>query len=125
MISNKPFKICREFSCNNLTKESYCDEHKQLQTERHKQYNKQRDPVLVKFYNSKEWKMLSHFTLASNHFLCVGCSTDDNPRLADVADHIVPVTVDWSLRLDSNNTQPLCHGCHNKKTAEDKRKYNI
>ncbi|MDO6448097.1 HNH endonuclease [Oceanobacillus profundus] len=42
---------------------------------------------------------------------------------AEEVDHIIPVKVDWSLRLDINNCQPLCHDCHNKKTAEDKRKY--
>lgn len=127
LISTRPFRICREFGCNNLTKESYCKDHEHIQREkeleRHKEYNKQRDPILVKFYNSKEWKTLSYYTLASNHFLCIGCSTDERPVLADVADHIIPVQVDWSLRLDPKNTQPLCHDCHNKKTAEDKRKY--
>lgn len=127
MISTKPHTICREFGCNNLTKEAYCEEHEHVQKEkelkRHRLYNKQRDPVLVKFYNSKAWKTLSYFTLASNHFLCIGCSTEDIPVLADVADHKVPVTVDWSLRLTPKNIQPLCHDCHNKKTAKDVKKY--
>lgn len=119
MISTKPFKICNKFGCNELTKESYCDEHKHLQTERHKRYNKQRDPIVKSFYNSKDWKALSSYTLASNHYLCIQCEL----KTADVADHIIPVLVDWSLRLDPNNIQPLCHSCHNKKTAEDIKKY--
>lgn len=127
MISNKPYRICRKFGCDNLTKETYCKEHEHIKREkelqRYREYNYTRDPVLIKFYNSKEWRTLSHYTLASNHFLCIKCSTDDRPILADVADHIIPVTVDWSLRLDPNNTQPLCHGCHNKKTADDLKKY--
>jgi len=127
LISNKPFRICKVFECNNLTKNTYCKEHEHIAREqelkRHQRYNKQRDPKLVKFYNSKEWRTLSHYTLASNHYLCIACSTDYRPVLADVADHIVPVTVDWSLRLDPNNIQPLCHECHNKKTAEDTKKY--
>lgn len=101
----------------------YIQQKKELN--RHKEYNKQRDPILVKFYNSKEWRKLSQFILGINNYLCVGCSTPDNPRLADVADHIVPVLVDWSLRLNPDNCQPLCHNCHNVKTAEDKKKYKI
>lgn len=128
MISNKPLSICREFGCNELTKESYCKDHVHIKQEkelkRHKRYNEQRDPVLVKFYNSKEWRMLRDYIMAINHYLCVGCSVPGTkPVLANVVDHIVPILVDWSLRLDQKNCQPLCHACHNVKTAEDKRKY--
>lgn len=129
MISNKPFKICNKFGCNKLTKDSYCKDHahihRQKELQRHKRYNAERDPVLVKFYNSKEWRMLREYVMAINYYLCIGCSKPDNPSIANVVDHIVPVLVDWSLRLDLNNCQPLCHDCHNKKTAEDKRIYKI
>lgn len=123
MISTRPFKICYKFGCSNLTKDTYCKDHEHIAREkelkRHKQYNKQRDPLLEKFYNSKEWRALSEFVRASNHYLCIQCEL----RTADVTDHIIPVQVDWSKRLDIGNCQPLCHGCHNKKTAEDKLKY--
>lgn len=123
MNSTRPFRICREFGCNNLTKETYCKDHEHIGREkelkRHRQYNEQRDPVLVKFYNSKEWKALSQYVMATNHYLCIQCETVP----ADVVDHIIPVKINWSLRLDPNNCQPLCHKCHNKKTAEDKKKY--
>ena len=129
MISNKPFKICKEFGCDRLTKETYCNEHKHIQrereTKRHKEYNTQRDSVLVKFYNSKEWRALRDYIMGINHFLCIQCSvTGSKPVVANVVDHIVPTTVDWSLRLDHNNCQPLCHSCHNKKTSQDNIKYS-
>lgn len=128
MISNRPFKICRVFECNNLTKDSYCKEHEHIKREkerkRYKTYNQQRNPVLVKFYNSKEWKALRDYVMAISSYLCANCSVPGvNPVIADVVDHIIPVLVDWSLRLDIKNCQPLCHDCHNKKTAEDKKKY--
>lgn len=111
------------FGCNKLTKESYCENHAHLKAEkelkRYKQYNKQRDPVLTKFYNSKEWRMLRDYIMSINQYLCIQCTLVP----ADVVDHIIPVTVDWSKRLDHNNCQPLCHDCHNKKTAEDNVKY--
>ncbi|MDT2783617.1 HNH endonuclease [Enterococcus asini] len=44
---------------------------------------------------------------------------------ATLADHIIPVRVDWSLRLDKDNIQPLCESCHAVKTREEKQKYNL
>ncbi|MGJ0995757.1 HNH endonuclease [Enterococcus casseliflavus] len=44
---------------------------------------------------------------------------------ATLADHIIPVRVDWSKRLDKDNIQPLCESCHAIKTKEDKIKYNM
>src|SRR5690625_3448050 len=124
---SKPHRRCQEFGCSNLTKNLYCKEHehtaREKQLKRHRKYNYTRDVIPIKISNSKVSRTLSHYTLASNNYLCVKCSTDDTPVLADVADHIIPITVDWSLRLDSNNIQPLCHDCHNKKTADDIKKY--
>ena len=121
--STKPFKICREFSCNNLTKDSYCEEHKHIQQEkerkRYKRYNVERDPILIKFYNSKEWRALRNYVMMMHNYLCVNCPI----KLAEEVDHIVPVRVDWSLRLDIKNCQPLCNACHRKKTADDVKKY--
>lgn len=121
--STKPFKICREFGCSNLTKEIYCEEHKHIQMEnernRYKQYNQYRDPVLVKFYNSKEWRALRDYVMMTHNYLCVQCPLTP----AEEVDHIIPIRVDWSLRLTISNCQPLCHACHRKKTAEDVKKY--
>ncbi|MFI8712022.1 HNH endonuclease [Brevibacillus brevis] len=42
---------------------------------------------------------------------------------ADVVDHIKPIGSYWDLRLRLDNLRSLCHAHHNKKTADDKRKY--
>lgn len=130
MISTKPHSVCRKAGCNNLTRETYCKEHEHVERERelkrHREYNKERDPALTRFYNSKEWRTLSKHVMATNHYLCAKCSIPGHkPVLADVVDHIIPVQADWSRGLDIGNCQPLCHACHNKKTAEDKGKYKI
>ncbi|PFK07818.1 HNH endonuclease, partial [Bacillus cereus] len=39
-----------------------------------------------------------------------------------VVDHIIPIRVDWSKRLEPMNLQTLCHACHNKNTKEDEKK---
>ncbi|RKD26828.1 hypothetical protein BEP19_15930 [Ammoniphilus oxalaticus] len=128
MISVKPFKICRKINCDNLTKETYCDDHKDIrrlkEQERQRAYDSQRDPMLIKFYNSAEWRRLRQHILSVYNHLCVSDAHGElEPVPADVVDHIVPVTADWSLRLTPSNCQPLCHSCHNKKTARDKEKY--
>ncbi|MDK1740083.1 HNH endonuclease [Dellaglioa algida] len=41
---------------------------------------------------------------------------DNVVRRADVVDHITPLKIDWSKRLDWNNWQGLCHSHHNVKT---------
>ncbi|MEC2504384.1 HNH endonuclease, partial [Bacillus cereus] len=43
-------------------------------------------------------------------------------KIGDVVDHIIPIRVDWSKRLEPSNLQTLCHACHNKKTKEDEKK---
>jgi 5-methylcytosine-specific restriction endonuclease McrA len=42
---------------------------------------------------------------------------------ATVADHIVSLTDDWTLRLDLNNIQGLCDRCHNIKSARELQRY--
>lgn len=91
--------------------------------EEYSDYNKTRykyQPEIVKFYNSRAWKNLSKQTLNEEYYVCRRCEGD-----ATLADHIIPVRVDWSKRLEWSNTQPLCFDCHAIKTKEDKRKYNL
>ena len=40
-----------------------------------------------------------------------------------IVDHIVPLEIDYSLRLRYDNLQVLCNPCHNIKTQEDEGKY--
>lgn len=122
--SKKPFKICREFSCNNLTKDSYCKNHEYIQREkelrRYKDYSSnRRNKEHHAFYTSKEWRALREYVMMIYNYLCIDCPLTP----ADVVDHDIPITVDWSLRLTISNCKPRCHACHNKKTAEDRKKY--
>ena len=66
------------------------------------------------FYNSKAWWRVRTIALRDNP-LCVKCG-----HPAQVVDHIIPITEDWSRRLDLTNLQPLCHLHHNQKTAEER-----
>ena len=57
-----------------------------------------------------------------DHGLCVQCRSNGIIKIGDVVDHIIPIRVDWSKRLEPINLQTLCHACHNKKTKEDEKK---
>lgn len=92
-------------------------------SQEYQQYNKDRwkyQNDLMKFYNSKAWRELSKIVLNESYYVCRSCGNN-----ASLADHIIPVRVDWKERLNKDNIQPLCDACHAIKTEEDKKKYNI
>lgn len=109
-------KRCNKSRCNNYISihDTYCEEHK---NDNYKQYDKERTSTqegkeYKRFYDSKDWRTLRYQTLLNAGFTCVDCMTNE----ATVGDHIVDTRIDWSLRLDPDNIQALCKGCHNKKT---------
>jgi 5-methylcytosine-specific restriction protein A len=105
--------------------ERYCDEHRRdVVKNRNKDYDdKRRNRDHDRFYHSAEWKIKRDAIMKWHGGLCVMCEQNGLVVNADVVDHIVPIGVDWSLRLDGDNLQPLCHACHAVKTAEDKKRY--
>lgn len=117
-------KRCGKIGCKALIgiKETYCTKHT---NHNHKQYEKIRTSTeegrtYKRFYDTKEWKSLRYQAMLRDGFICVCCGKE-----AKVGDHIIPTKVRWDLRLDINNTQSLCFDCHNKKTNQDKIKYNL
>jgi len=103
---------------------SYCENHKRkISSKRNKLYDeKQRDMKVSKFYNSTAWKKLRKIKLSKNP-LCEYCLEKDRTRIATEVDHVIPIKIDWSRRLDLNNFKSTCHRCHMKKTQEDRRKH--
>ncbi len=51
------------------------------------------------------------------HPLCVECMKEGKVTPATVVDHIVPHRGDPRLFWDVKNWQPLCKGCHDRKTG--------
>ncbi|UYL94103.1 HNH endonuclease [Geobacillus phage vB_GthS_PK5.1] len=129
-MPSRPLKPCNKIGCTNLTRDRYCDQHKHLAEQR--QRDKQRDKHYDKykrnqqaraFYHSREWERTRLAVLARDNFLCQECLKNKRITRAVIADHIVPLLVAWDKRLDMSNLQSLCQSCHNRKTAEDKRRY--
>lgn len=124
----KTLKQCKVVSCNTLTRETYCDKHKSLaQDEKKSAYQfydmYKRNQASKAFYNSSSWKKIRDRKKHESSNLCKHCMDRGVITAADVCDHILPIEIRWDLRLTYSNLQMLCHGCHNRKTREDEKKY--
>lgn len=129
-MANKLKKPCAKPGCHNLTTEKYCAEHAYLtekeKKDRHKYYDTYaRDKETAKFYNSIEWKRLKQQALIRDKGLCQECLSNQKITIATEVDHIVPIKIRWDLRLTLSNLRSLCHKCHMRKTAEDKKRYGL
>ncbi|MED1642149.1 HNH endonuclease [Brevibacillus agri] len=127
-MASKPKRPCAAPGCRSLADSGYCPEHQQIvrdqKRERNKQYDlRQRDKQARDFYRSAEWEWLRQQALMRDHGLCQDCLDQQHIRTADVVDHIKPVRPFWHLRLRLDNLRSLCHPHHNRKTAEDKKRY--
>lgn len=58
-----------------------------------------------------------------DRYLCQMCLKVNRVTSATLVDHIIPIRVDPSRRLDLTNLQSLDAGCHAIKTAQDKIRY--
>lgn len=105
---------------------SVCQSCQDKQKDRHKLYDEtRRDKQSSSLYNSKAWKVTASQARQRDNNLCQHCLKERRMRTADMVDHIIPVKVDWSLRLTLSNLQCLCNSCHKKKTEADKKIYGV
>lgn len=101
--------------------ERYCEAHRRDAIKHknevydHNHRNREHD----RFYHSKEWKAVREQVIREHGGLCVKCDMVGIVCKSDVVDHIIPIEVDYSKRLDITNLQPLCHQHHAWKTADD------
>jgi 5-methylcytosine-specific restriction protein A len=121
-------RFCSKRGCNRVTESKYCLLHKDMdqknKAERHRHYdNNRRDKKATTFYNSIEWEKARKQALTRDHGLCQHCLKEKVIKVADMVDHIIPIKIAWHLRVFLDNLQPLCNSCHNRKTAEDKKKF--
>lgn len=77
-------------------------------------YNERRDPKYVRFYNSKEWRMLSARYAQDKGYKC---ESKDCNKIATEVHHKIPIQTPkgWELRLDYDNLELVCKDCHNKR----------
>nr|WP_133580653.1 HNH endonuclease signature motif containing protein [Aureibacillus halotolerans] len=104
----KPLKPCNEMTCNQLTRNRYCEAHTHIKPD----YEQHRGTAHQRGYNTR-WRKARQAYLAA-HPVCVECK-----RMANVVDHITPHKGDDDLFWDQGNWQAMCTSCHNSKTARE------
>lgn len=75
-----------------------------------KEYSKD---AAKRFYSSVRWQSLRVHIIEEQKGRCQMCGAsykEDGIKIH--VDHIVPLSVDWSRRLDKNNLQLLCEACN-------------
>jgi 5-methylcytosine-specific restriction protein A len=107
-------KPCLHPGCNKLTRETRCEEHKQLVQ---RLADKKRETASERGYNSK-WQKARKTFLQKNP-LCAECDKSNRVTAATVVDHIKPHKGDQKLFWNKSNWQPLCKRCHDRKTARE------
>jgi 5-methylcytosine-specific restriction enzyme A len=132
-MPSKPSKPCHKQGCPNLTKTKYCEVHQENEkvdkAVRDKYYDIHlRNAKVTSFYKSVSWQKTREIVKNRAKNLCeFHWNIKKEIVFADVCDHIIPIKTPegWEKRLDLDGLQMLCHACHNAKTAEDKKKYNL
>lgn len=80
-----------------------------------KQWSKAEDAA---FYHTTAWRKLRKWFIQQHPF-CVECKRKGRTTPAQVVDHITPIS-QGGAKLDQDNLQPMCHRCHNAKSAREK-----
>ena len=114
-VPNKSLKPCKYPCCPQLTNNSYCDEHKNVRTEKRKQYDKDR-PEYFNWYNSARYRESRLKFLFDNPF-CSECEKAGKFTPSLILDHIIPHKGDYNLFWNPNNWGALCKICHDRKTC--------
>lgn len=78
------------------------------------------DKAEMKFYQAPHWRKLRALILEREP-LCRECNKEGRITEAKMVDHIKPIRLGGE-RIDEDNLQPLCHSCHNTKSAKERHK---
>jgi 5-methylcytosine-specific restriction endonuclease McrA len=101
----------------------YCDGEKLITGKERQLRNKLRkeNPIndiytkekAIIFYQSREWRKLRVDVIEEQKGRCQMCGRSYKIHGVTIhVDHIVPISIDWSRRLDKTNLQVLCEDCN-------------
>lgn len=71
------------------------------------------------FYRSYEWRKLRYQIIQRDGGRCLCCGASPSTGATLHVDHIKPLRLHWSLRLDPTNLQTLCEECNHGKGRWD------
>lgn len=101
-------KYCGEQGCATLVSTGrYCLDHRRRRRKPRKTYKHNNKS----FYNSAVWKRTREYVYELRKGLCERCGRFVHGREAHVH-HIVPIAVNYALRLVLTNLKLLCNDCH-------------
>ncbi|ARG67034.1 HNH endonuclease [Staphylococcus epidermidis] len=67
------------------------------------------------FYHSSQWRKLRKQVLLRDNYLCQHCLNKGIVNDKDlIVHHKVELKEEWGKRLDMDNLEAVCIGCHNK-----------
>lgn len=88
---------------------------RQLKQARMSHYNASvRDPEANAFYHSVQWQRMRDYVYSRDMGMCQVCGNAVTNR--KIVDHIHPLKVSPSEKLDKDNLWVLCYRCHSVKT---------
>jgi len=116
-MPRKPLRPCYKHGCHELTRDSYCVDHKdeasKKKAERNKRYDKNNRTTST-FYKGTTWRKVREQAFKRDDGLCQRCLQKDKIKNADVVHHIEEVQENWDRRYDLDNLESVCHACHNR-----------
>ncbi|GED04426.1 hypothetical protein BAT02nite_40700 [Bacillus atrophaeus] len=112
----KSLKPCSEPCCSNLTRVSYCEQHKRTKPA----YDQYRESAAKRVYNGK-WRQ-ARLGYLSKHPFCVSCMMEGRRVPATVVDHIKPHKGDMKLFWDSSNRAAFMRAVPQQKDSEGGRR---
>jgi 5-methylcytosine-specific restriction protein A len=97
----------------------FCDQHRGTAS----RWSDQRRGTAAERGYDHDWAQVADERRRLDDHLCQPCLNEQRLTASRTVDHIVPVHVRPDWRLEINNTQVLCDGCHRAKTNADTRRY--
>lgn len=119
-MPRKPARPCSHPGCPELvTDGSRCPAHRKAEQRRETKERMQSSRVREdkSFYDSSLWRGVRASILRKEPW-CRECRRNERRALADMVDHIVPIS-QGGARVNESNLQPLCNACHARKRQRE------
>ena len=118
-MPSRPLRFCASPNCGVKVPHGRCSAHQQ---QMHRQTAKYRGSRHERGYDGQWVRLREWFISQAENALCRDCEALGIIKLAEHVDHIVPIALDPSRRLDVANLRSLCASHHQQKTNAAKRK---